>query len=561
MKKNYLFLFIFLIITLLFLNNKTFAGHVCNYSPCSGGAAISCNEITGIFTYNRGSCNAGLACYSTIGNRCRNPNCPGITNCTCSNFNIEGYKQPNKTPFSNQAVFLDGGNQTTSQPYLFSNISRSSIHRLSVSVPQGSNVSYTFCYDNQTCHTTITPTPGSQVYICHNKLNSYVSLWWHFTPLIANCSITQGLSTILLGDQNFEYKVNFTDYNSNFTNGDFYLKKNWNRIGLPPPPESYYFCPGMKIGSTNQKGENTFRWTPDSTGNYILYCKANSSQASCIGYQACVGDPPEYLCDGPNSYKSVNVINPDPWYKLKDGSLYKIGSHRINVSENIKKFSDSDLDDEEKRYVIISSANSNSGIILTGEEYKPGPEYNPITSNEKNWFFQNYGSFKVSLIENYVEYAKSRKEIKIINNFNEIEKNMINLIEDNQEINQEINNNAPFVLIINGDLTINKDNFNENNLSLAIIAKKIIFSPNVKQVTGIFIAQEIEYGESDRTLNGLKVIGNLISKNQINIKNRYNEERRLDNFRPSLFIVFKPKMYLDLLPILSVINYDWTQIQ
>jgi hypothetical protein len=84
-----------------------------------------------------------------------------------------------------------------------------------------------------------------------------------------------------------------------------------------------------------------------------------------------------------------------------------------------------------------------------------------------------------------------------------------------------------------------------------ILAKKITFSSSVTTAAGIFIAQTIEY----QSTNGLKVLGNLISKTAVTLQSRS------DNTRPSLFIVFKPQMYLELLPYLSISKYDWQQLQ
>jgi hypothetical protein len=171
----------FLFLTFLFvLNRNTLAQHACNHR-CTGAADITCNETNGNLSFSQGSCNSGLACYSGAGNVCRNPYCPNDADCNCSNFTIQGYKIPNQTPFSQQTVYLDGGSGTTAQPYFFTNVHANRIHRVNVSVPAGSIVGYTLCYDRIDCHTD-TPVSGNQVYICSNKLTSYADLNWHYTP-------------------------------------------------------------------------------------------------------------------------------------------------------------------------------------------------------------------------------------------------------------------------------------------------------------------------------------------------------------------------------------------
>ena len=120
------------------------------------------------------------------------------------------------------------------------------------------------------------------------------------------------------------------------------------------------------------------------------------------------------------------------------------------------------------------------------------------------------------------------------------------------------NPNHNFVLIIRnstnndlGNVNITIDNFNSSNKSIMILAKNITFSSSVNLASGIFIGEQINYQSN----NGLKISGNLISKNKVSLK------ERSDNSRPSLFIVFKPRMYLDLLPYLSISKYDWQQLQ
>ena len=547
MKKFLIFCAIFL--TWLFLKpQKVFGGHACN-EFCYGATTISCSETTGQLTYNQGSCNSGLACDSSNGNICRNPYCPTRNDCTCPNFTIQGYKRPNQSPFSTVTVYLDSSNQTTAQPYYFNKVSSSPIHRVYVSTLPGSAIGYTLCYNNTNCHTN-TPTNGNSVYICSNKaINSstnYADLWWHFTPQTANVSNVSGPLTIFVGDT-VSYSATFSNGAGTFSSGRLYSYTN--------------SCLGNQIGSTvTTTGTHNFNFTPTSIGNYILYGRADSTYpATCIGYQPCVGSPPNYLCAGPNSSLSVAVQNPGPWYKLKDASLNKIGDHNISVVQNIKQFDT--IDDNTTRRVIISTPNSNPGLIITTSNYNPGPSYNPIPGNTNNVstdkYTQNY-SFNNQWINNFYQYVTSRKSVKKITNINEITSNGLYYINsDNLSISTAANYN--FVLIIRnnnnsgyGNLTINTNNFNSAEKSIFFIANNITFGNGVQIAKGIFIAaNQISYLNSD----GLKIVGNLVSQKAITLKSRS------DNTYPSLFIVFKPQMYLDLLPYLSIAKYDWRQLQ
>lgn len=522
------------------------AQHACNQG-CTGAANITCSQTTGQLTYNRGSCNSGLACYSRAGNRCRNPYCPSDTDCNCPTFTIQGYKQPDQSPFAQQTVSLDGGNPTTAQPYSFTNVAANRIHQVSVSSPTGSSVGYTLCYNNNTCHSN-PPTSGNSVYICTNNpgTTNYADLWWHYTPLISNAKNISGPSTVFVGDE-VTFQADFEDYNASLTNALMYVYQD--------------SCLGENLTrqeSFSGPGTYSFKWTPTTSGNYIVYAKADSASASCIGYPTCAGSPPNYDCAGPNTSISVSVQNPGPWYKLKDASLNKIGNHNIAVAQNVNKFSDNDTDDTTTRYTIINSTNYDPGILLVTSFYNPGPPYNPIPDSVKNWRLDSYGNVNQLMIDNFYQYVISRKSAKEIADLSEINNNGNYIIKSDSLTLSAQPPNYNFVLIVRnaanndlGDVSININNFNSSNKSILILAKNISFSSSVTIASGIFIGQQIAY----QSTNGLKILGNLISKSAVTIQSRS------DNTRPSLFIVFKPQMYLDLLSYLSISKYDWRQLQ
>jgi hypothetical protein len=561
MKKFWFFLLFLIFILFPF---PTFAAHVCNQG-CTGAANITCSETTGTLSYNQGSCNAGLACYSGAGNVCRNPYCPTATNCSCPTFTIQGYKQPNQSPFSGQTISLDGGSPTTAQPYSFTNVAANTIHRVSASSPAGSSVGYTLCYNNTNCHSN-TPVSSNSVYVCSNLAingsTNYADLWWHYAPQIAKCSNISGPTSILLGDT-VTYSANYNNDVSNLTGvGMFYTTDSSNcssKTEIPNPTPAF-----------SGPGSYSFSWQPSAIGTYFVYCRAtsnyNGSNVYAIGYQPCVGSPPEYLVNGVASNQTyisnIQVSNPGPWYKLKDASLNKIGDHNIAMVQNINPF---DSDDNNTRVVIITSSGSNAGVLLSTNNYNPGPSYNPIPDNTtpfdntNNRHISSYGTIYQPMLDNFYQYLKSRKQIEEKTDISQIDKNGIYFIKTDGLTISAQPPNYNFVLIVRnstntdlGSITININNFNTNNKSIMILAKDITFSSSVTAASGIFIAtNQFTYQSS----NGLKILGNLISKNAVTL------QLRSDNTRPSLFIVFKPQMYLDLLSYLSISKYDWQQLQ
>jgi len=540
MKRNLFFLSLFFL--LIFLSPKrSFAAHACNKS-CTGGKTISCSETTGQLTYTQGSCNSGLACYSGAGNVCRNPYCPTDTDCSCPNFTIQGYKQPNQSPFSSQTVYLDGGNPITAQPYSFSNVVANQIHQVSVSSLTGSSIGYTLCYNTSNCHT-ITPTTGNSVYICSNTAGTtnYADLWWHYTPLTANCSSVNGPTTVFIGDT-ATFTASYTNSAANLTTASMYAYTN-SCLGTSLTQQS---------GGPGQ-GNYSFNWTPSTTGNYIVYCKADSSSTACVGYNACVGSPPNYSCTGPNTSLSVTVISAGPWYKLKNTSLYKIGDFENGVVMTVKKFTDGDPDDTGDRYTIIG----NACVSLISGNYNPQPSYNPLPLSTVDWHNQNY-SFSQTFLSSYTDYIKARKKYNEITSSTDIENNKVNLINGAQTIDNTILAKAPFVLIINGDVTINNDFNNESPINSVMIIStgKITFSSSVTYANGIFIGNQIEVGGTESDTSGLKIKGNLISTNAIVIN-----RNRTDNSRPALFVVLDTQQFIDLLPLISTATYDFQQAQ
>jgi hypothetical protein len=86
-----------------------------------------------------------------------------------------------------------------------------------------------------------------------------------------------------------------------------------------------------------------------------------------------------------------------------------------------------------------------------------------------------------------------------------------------------------------------------------VLAKDIIIDSSVAGINAILIGQTVSTGVST---TGLKIKGNLINESVLQI-----DRNQSDGRMPSLFVVFDPKIYLDILPYLSTSTYDWKQIQ
>jgi len=554
MKKNLFFLFLFFLLV-FFSPKKILADHAC-YESC------------GEPSY----CNSGLTCVSGI---CKNAACLSQTDCSCEPYTVQGLRvlipgnQIGIEPFRSAALSINpsGGTFTEEDPavkprkaYFYTGLNGKTSYTITIANIPGAKVGYTACYNDINCHNN-TPVDGNSFTTNTNKVDSenfgpedpfhYIDLWWHYTPLIPNCK------NIKVNNSNLPYTVLAGDtitLTADYEN----LNGPVTSVGMVVNPQGSCSFSPLNASQSGGAGTYSFNWTPTSAGNYDVFCRAwNDGVAECRGM--CVDGPPRYQCpgsdgNGATSYGTIIVQNPGPWYKLKNASLNKIGNHDIAVVQNVNSF---DYDDPpNSRYTIINSTNSDPGILLATNTYNPGPSYNPIPDSTKGWHISSYGNISQPMLDNFYQYIISRKIAKEINNLNEINADGIYIIKSN-DLNLS-NPNFNFVLIIrnlnntdlaNANITVNS--FNSSNKSIMILAKKITFSSSVTTAAGIFIAQTVEY----QSTNGLKVLGNLISKTAVTLQSRS------DNTRPSLFIVFKPQMYLDLLPYLSVSKYDWRRLQ
>ena len=155
----------------------------------------------------------------------------------------------------------------------------------------------------------------------------------------------------------------------------------------------------------------------------------------------------------------------------------------------------------------------------------------------------------------FLSYVKSKKEYQTITNLADLADNKINLWQGDLTINNQANfNNKKVVLIVTGTATLDMPNFQPAQAALAILAQTINFTSSVKYAEGIFIAQTIDTGSTSN--QGLKIKGNLIALTTLT-----NGRAWADNSQPSVFVVFDPVQYINLLPYLSTAYYDWRQIQ
>ncbi len=203
--------------------------------------------------------------------------------------------------------------------------------------------------------------------------------------------------------------------------------------------------------------------------------------------------------------------------------------------------------------------------LVTGEGVMElGP--NSAKFSNSNFAKQNYQVSAEGYLDNltqFVEYAKAKKDVKIVANMSNVEGNKINIIEATTLAISDNNIPAgtdPLFVIVQGNITINPSGtgiFNTNRRPVVLIAtEKITLDPAVKEVAAILIAKEYDLGTSAVPL---KIIGNLISKTPVvtTVRQRPVAEYQ----QASVYVVFHPLFYEAALPYLSTIIQEGRQLQ
>lgn len=168
-----------------------------------------------------------------------------------------------------------------------------------------------------------------------------------------------------------------------------------------------------------------------------------------------------------------------------------------------------------------------------------------------------YNYTPTSTKDDFLAYAKSKKEYKRITDLSAIDADGIYVWDSASfptlvSVPEAFNAYNVVLIVPTGSVTIDTQTFAPTK-AVALLAASIAFSANTNEAHGIFIAATITTGET--TNQGLKIVGNLI--HQSASSPFVNERAWADNHKPSLYVVFDPALYIDLLPYLSTSLYQW----
>lgn len=243
-----------------------------------------------------------------------------------------------------------------------------------------------------------------------------------------------------------------------------------------------------------------------------------------------------------------------PWVKIKNGSF--ASSHILSnpIPRVIEAY---DLDDDASQRTFILNDSSNDPGVVGATLINTGT----AEVSSKEWA-GTYTKTTVYSTSSFLEYVKARKAYKTISqsNLSELEDGKIHVWTGSGTLTLDSLNIPQFngkkvVLISQGTISVTA-NFTPSAASTAIIADAITIAGDptpVTQVNGVLSAGTIDTGTTAN--QGLKIVGNLSTGALTNNRNW------TATTKPSIFITFNPKLYLDLLPNLSVSKYEYQQTQ
>lgn len=273
---------------------------------------------------------------------------------------------------------------------------------------------------------------------------------------------------------------------------------------------------------------------------------------------ACSGAPATFtLTPGDPSQTSVPLFftygggsdpNSGNWFKISKSSFNSRKLGRVDVVPNT--YTTYDSDDIMSSNIMINSSGvlvQNSPVIIRAGS---------TTYSTNNWYTNGYQYTNDVSYQKYVDYLKARKDLKTITSVSTANipiSGIYNISGDITLSDSSIFDGKSVVLVVQGGTATFSTNFIPIGGSVAVLANNIALSPSVTQINAILIGETVSTGVST---SGLKIVGNIIDESDLEI-----ERTQPDARKPSLFVVFDPKMHLDVLPYLSTSTYDWRQTQ
>lgn len=321
------------------------------------------------------------------------------------------------------------------------------------------------------------------------------------------------------------------------------------------------------------------------------------AQTSCSVYEvseACGQIDGSRICDAPSPTATPTPEPEKPWIKVRSTSFY---SENMNISSGNNHFvpmnpepfredgeevagEDTSVTDQGDSHLM---AIDSTQVTVNGQSRRSfesgvarvdGTRFGTDRLNEKGWALIGQGQRTVDMTpEQFLAYARTRKDNVVltgdVNKLASIENRKVNIYDPEAagDINDTISagatvlNRSPYVLVIDGNLTITENINLDASRDIAIIVTGVLtFESDVTVANAIFVTNNLALpGTQGSDTYGLRIVGNLIvlnGKEQVSI-----QRSRVNDLKPTVFVVQNMRMYMELLPYFSTAVYEWQSIQ
>ena len=271
------------------------------------------------------------------------------------------------------------------------------------------------------------------------------------------------------------------------------------------------------------------------------------------GNPALGGSPRSITCAAPTPTPTGAPVT--PFFKVKNTSFYKYGNLALTYPTTLTAF---DADD------TTSSAfnqGGNGGVTLAQGTIS----LTNSTITSPDWRRENVssGTFNAS---SFVAYVKSKKTYTAINtNLNGVTTaNTTYLYTGDLTLTQSSFPTSTIpsgtVLLVEGNVTVGAVgqttlNTTANTPFALIVTGTLTFADATTEVNGLYAASSVNFGAGSVPL---KIVGNVVSGSSSAI----SRVRTSAPFNaPSLFVVFDPTHYVNLIDRISVVKSDYQQVQ
>lgn len=263
-------------------------------------------------------------------------------------------------------------------------------------------------------------------------------------------------------------------------------------------------------------------------------------------------------------------LQPNSFYRVKNMSYYDRNGifSLFPVGHQSYDTDDSPLSAYFNRGEDDSASYPGVGVVISQNTQSVGA-YGASNSGTsvRGWSNSSYTLAGSSAIgTNFIDYLKTHRTPTAVTDLSQTAftsaTNGIFLVNGNVTIsstNATNMANKTVVIAATGNLHINA-NITSATGNIALVAQNIYINETVTEVRAILMGNSVSLvsqGYAATATTPLKIVGGLASGIPVDTTRR----ARTDAFKPSLFITANADVYTPLLPIISIVKYNWKQLQ